>query len=239
MQTLRLLRPLRLLSLTVALLAAPLLAQDDVPDLIGQIDENNIYTSADRFFRMPVPVLAELGGTVQDTAVTTTFRDPYGIHVTIGFLPIDDVNRAELEKRGRKDFLSWLFSQHFQPQYVKSFPGTTAESAKYLANTQEGALLVMNLIPGGTAFRDRVLLAPGEPAPVAKRGSLLFLKNDRVVILSTELYERALKRDTFKKTPEEEDVILRARLMSLLNSMTFAASSAPAAAPTAPSAPAK
>ncbi|WP_138223348.1 hypothetical protein [Nibricoccus aquaticus] len=231
------LRPLRLLTL-LACLAAPLLAQDDPssepPSLLGQIDENNIYTSPDGFFRIQIPVLAELDGTVQDTSITTTFRDPYGVHISIGSLPLNAEYRAELDKRGRKDFLAWLFSQHVQPEYQKAFPGTTAESAKYLATTQDGSLLVMNLLPGGTAFRDRVLLAEGEPIPVAKRGSLVFLKGDRVVIITTELYERILKRDTFKKTPEEEDAILRKRLLELLAKMTFpttvpSTSAAPAA----------
>ncbi len=215
------LRPRRLLTL-LALLAAPLLAQpDDAPSLLGQIDENNIYTSPDGFFRIQIPVLAELDGTVQDSSITTTFRDPYGVHISIGSLPLNAEYRAELDKRGRKDFLAWLFAQHVQPEYQKAFPGATAESAKYLATTQDGTLLVMNLLPGGTAFRDRIILAAGEPVPVAKRGSLVFLKNDRVVIITTELYERILKRDTFKKTPDEEDAILRKRLLELLAKMTF------------------
>ncbi len=234
MPTLRLLRPVRLIALITALLTAPLLAQEDAPDLIGHIDENNHYVSPGGFFRMPIPVLAELDGTVQDTAITTTFRDPFGVYITIGFVQLDPTQRVELEKRGRKDFLSWLYSQHIQPEYVKAFPGTTAESARYLSTTQDGTLLVMSLIPGGTAFRDRLFLTGGEPIPVAKRGALVFLKNDRIVVITTELYERILKRDTFKKTPEEEDAILRARLMSILNSMTFA----PAATPAATAAPA-
>lgn len=231
--------PLRLLTL-LALFASPIIAQDDPssepPDLIGQIDENNVYTSPGGFYRVKIPVLAELGGTIQDTAVTATFRDPYGVHVSIGCLSIDPEYRTELEKRGKKDFLSWLFSQQIQPEYQKAFPGATAESARFLPTTQDGALLVMNLIPGGSAFRDRVVLAEGETPPVAKRGSLLFIKSDRIIIITTELYERVLKRDTFKKTPEEEDVILRARLMELLAKMTFTSttSSAPATPPAVP-----
>jgi len=232
--------PLRLLTLLTCL-AAPLLAQDDPssepPALIGQIDENNTYISPGGFYRIQIPVLAELDGTVQDTAVTATFRDPYGVHISIGCLPLNAEYSAELEKRGRKDFLSWLFSQQVQPEYVKAFPGTKAESAKYLSTTQDGALLVMNLLPGGSAFRDRIILVEGEPLPVAKRGSLVFLNQGRIFIITTELYERVLKRDTFKKTPDEEDAILRKRLMDLLAKMTFPATVSSTPSPVAPAAP--
>ncbi|MGC4071578.1 MAG: hypothetical protein QM760_03540 [Nibricoccus sp.] len=226
--------PLRLLIL-ISLLCAPLIAQDgQQPEIIGQIDDNNVYTNPGGVYRIPIPVLAELGGTVQDTAVTTTFRDPYGVHISIGCLEPGAEYKAELEKRGRKEFLSWLFSQHVQPEYQRAFPGASVESAKYLSGVEGGSLLVMNLLPGGSAFRDRILPAPGEAPIVAKRGSLVFLKNDRIVIITTELYERILKRDTFKKTPEEEDAILRKRLMDLFAKMTFlpvtASSPAPASA---------
>jgi hypothetical protein len=226
------------LLILLSLFVAPLFAQDEVP-LIGQIDDNNNYISPGGFYRIQIPVLAELGGTIQDTAVTATFRDPYGVHVSIGCLSLDPDMRPELEKRGKKDFLSWLFAQHVQPEYQKAFPGTKAESAKYLATVHDGAVLVMNLIPGGSAFRDRVIINEGEPAPVAKRGSLLFIKDDRIVIITTELYERVLKRDTFNKTPEEEDAILRKRLMELLAKMSFPNSKpAPAAASTPATPPA-
>jgi hypothetical protein len=226
------------LLILLSLFAAPLSAQDEVP-LLGQIDDNNNYISPGGFYRIEIPVLAELGGTVNDTAATVTFRDPYGVHASIGCLSLGAQLRPELEKRGKKDFLSWLFAQHVQPEYEKAFPGTKAESAKFLGAVQDGAILVMNLIPGGSAFRDRAFLAEGEPQPVAKRGSLLFIKEDRILILTIELYERVLKRDTFKKTPEEEDAILRKRLMELLAKMSFPNSTPAAARAPAPSAAVK
>ena len=58
-------RPLRLLLPLIALLAAPLFSQEEnAITLQGSIDENNIYTSPGGHYRMPIPVLAELGGAV-------------------------------------------------------------------------------------------------------------------------------------------------------------------------------
>jgi hypothetical protein len=239
-------RPLHFLTVLIALLAAPLFAQEEADDLYGLIDENNHYTNPGGQYRIVIPVLAELNGTVNDTPAIATFRDPYGVHVVVACLPFEPELRTELTTRGRKDFLSWFYSRHIQTSYQQSFPGTTAESARYLPSVQDGSLLVMSLIPNGTAFADRVFIREGETPPVAKRGSLVFIKNDYIFIVTTELYERILKRDTFKKTTEEEDAILRGRLMDILGKMTFrdapatsATSSTPAAAATpAPTAPA-
>jgi hypothetical protein len=238
-------RPLCFLLPVAFLIAAPLSAQDEdqeqqqqAPALYGTVDENYVYTAPGGHYQIAAPVLPELGGTIQDTPGVVTFRDPYGVHVVIACLPFEDSLRDELTKRGRKDFLSWFFVNHIQPQYQHAFSATSAESAKYLPSVMDGTVLVMNLVPGGSAFADRVFLKEGEPVPVAKRGSLLFIKNDNIFVLSTELYERVLKRDTFHKTPQEEDDILRTRLLALLGKMSFPKSQPPVAAAPAPASPA-
>jgi hypothetical protein len=68
---------------------------------------------------------------------------------------------------------------------------------------------------------------------VAKRGNLLFMRAGHVFVLSMELAERALERRTYAKITEEEDELLRRRLLELYGRISFTAA-APAAAPTAP-----
>jgi hypothetical protein len=154
----------------------------------------------------------------------------------IACLPFDAPLRAELETRGRKDFLSHFFTQYVQPEYVRNFPDARAESAKYLPSILDGSLLVMNLLPNGTAFADRLHLPEDAPDPVAKHGSILFIKNDRIFIVTTELYERILFHGSFQKTTEEEDSILRTRLMRILGKMSFPAADASASSAIAPAA---
>ena len=233
------LRPLRILLSAFALSAAARLpAQASAENAHGFVDENGIYHAPGGYYRIAVPVLPELGGEAEDTAAITTFRDDYGTHIVIACLPFEPAFRAEYEKRGRKEFLAWFFAQHVQPEFQKSFPGTTAESAKYISSIQDGSLLVMNLIPGGTAFGDALFLKEGETVPLAKRGSLLFVKNDRIFILTLELYERIIYHDTFKKTPAEEDALLRKRITDVLAKMTFPTPATTTPAATTPAAPA-
>jgi len=56
-------------------------------------------------------------------------------------------------------------------------------------------------------------------------------------VLSMELAERALERRTYAKTTEEEDELLRRRLLELYGRISFTASPAAAAPATAPTAP--
>ena len=60
-----------------------------------------------------------------------------------------------------------------------------------------------------------------ETPPVAKRGNLVFVHDDMIYIVSTELAERVLERSSYKKTPEEEDAILLQRLADILKKMEF------------------
>lgn len=67
---------------------------------------------------------------------------------------------------------------------------------------------------------------------MAKRGNLLFLRDGHVYVMSMELAERALERRTYTKTTEEEDELLRRRLLELYGRISF--TSTPASAPAAP-----
>ena len=57
--------------------------------------------------------------------------------------------------------------------------------------------------------------------PVAKRGNLLFVKNGFTYVISSELSERVTEGTSYKKTPAEEDQILRTRLIGIVKKMQF------------------
>jgi hypothetical protein len=213
-------RPWLFLLTSLVLVAAPLRAQNEELPLFGVVEEP-YYIAPGGHYRIEIPVLGELGGTVRDTANIATFRDAFSTHVVIACLPMTEELRAELTKLGRKDFLTWFFANHIQPEFKKAAPGATAESAKYLSSVEDGAVLVMSLLPGGTAFGDRLFLKDGETAPVAKRGSLVFLRGDRLFVLTTEFAERSLDHRSYRKSVDEEDALLRKRLLDLLGKITF------------------
>jgi hypothetical protein len=98
---------------------------------------------------------------------------------------------------------------------------------------EEGTLLAYNLLPNGTMFANRPSFSDTGEVFVAKRGNLLFMRAGHVFVLSMELAERALERRTYAKITEEEDELLRRRLLELYGRISFTAA-APAAAPTAP-----
>jgi hypothetical protein len=230
-------RSLRCLPVLLVLaLTAPLHAQEEIPGVLGVIDEAaNTYTAPGGHFRISIPVLPELGGAIEDSLIVSDFRDDYGTHILVAHLPLTDAMRAELQKKDRKDFFTWFYGQQILPEYETAYPGAKIESARYFKSIGDGCLYVAINIPSGSAFRGLIFLKEGETEPAAKRGSFLFLRNDRIFIVTTELYERVLKRDTFRKTPEEEDAILSDRLRAIVDKMSFPN---PAAKPSAPAAPA-
>ena len=66
------------------------------------------------------------------------------------------------------------------------------------------------------------MLGADESPPVAKRGNLLFVRNNTLYIISTELAERVIERSTYKKSVREEDDLLRQRLADMLKKIEFA-----------------
>jgi len=218
-------------ALFIAALIAPVHAQEGgdpgVGTLIGKA-EGKTYIAPGNTFKVEIPVLPELGGTITDTESVVTFQDAFNVHASIAAFKMDATQRWENETRGRRDYLVWFFGNFIQSDFQQRFVGSKIESAKFLPGTQDGALLTFNLLPGGTMFQERITLTGEEKPPVAKRGNLLFVKNGSVFVISTELAEKAIEGSEFKKTVEEEDEILRRRLFDLLAKMTFPAAPKPA-----------
>lgn len=210
---------------------------DEAPRLAGRI-EGTTYFSASGAFKTEIPVLPEFGGSVQDTDTAVTFHDNLSVHTSIAAVKMDATLRWEDEVRGRKEFLIWFFTNYVQSDFQEAHPGTTVQSAKFLPSTQDGSLLAYILIPGGSMFMDRVIVGTGEEPPVAKRGNLLFVKNEYVFVISIELAEKVLDRTTWNKTQAEEDDVLRKRLLDVVAKLNFtmptpAKADAPAPAPAA------
>jgi hypothetical protein len=218
----------RFFAILLLLLGTALRAQTDGPPpvLHGKI-EGRTYISATGVFRMTLPVLPELGGSVLDTDNVVTFGDDFKTHVSVAFFAQDATQRWENETRGRRDYLVYFFSNYVMPDFQQRTPGAKIESARFLPGLQDGALIVYTLLPGGSMFADRIsLTGTPDPSLVAKRGNLLFVRNDRVFVVSTELAERVLEHNTYHKTTAEEDELLRTRLLGLLATINF---SSPAA----------
>ena len=197
------------------------------PPLRGQVD-GRTYISPTGAFRMTIPVLPELGGTIADTDNVVTFQDSFSTHVSVAAFPEDASQRFEDERRGRKDYLIYFFSNFVMPDFQKRSPGAKIEKAVFRPGTEDGALIVYTLLPGGSMFADKVsIMGDPDPSLVAKRGNLLFVKNGYIYVVSTELAERVLEHSTYHKSEEEEDELLHNRLLDLLGSMQFAPPASP------------
>jgi hypothetical protein len=214
----------------------PLLGQtvaqsDDRPDTsepvarqtYGRV-EGDIYISPTGLYKVKIPVLPQLGGTVSDTPNLVTFDDDYSIHINIGAFPLSRELKAEYDVRGTKDFLIFFFTNLIMPDYAANFHGAQMEpNAIFLGKFQNGSMLIFLLLPGGSVFEHQVRMSNSLSPAVAKRGNLCFVKNGYVFVVSTELAERVLERSTYKKSPEEENAILRDRLMDIVAKMQFSA----------------
>lgn len=202
--------------LTGCALAVTAIAQElPASGLYGEFRNGN-YIAHEGRFRMTVPVLAELGGRIFDTENVVTFTDEVSTHVSVAVFPLDLSNKWELETRGVKDFLAYFYAEHVLSNFARRFEGVATERSVFTPDLKGGALFAFTLLPGGSAFQGRAtLIEPAGPPPAAKRGTMLFLENGCIFILSSELAERVTQRSAFQKSADEENEILRNRLIAL------------------------
>ena len=226
----------RTLLASVCLLALPVavFAQSEAgapPTLQGSID-NGLYVSPTGLFKIPIPVIPALGGTISDSASVVTFRDAFTTSITIAVFPLDQAQVAELQTIGPKDYLVQFFTDVVLKNLITNFRGASAEpNARYIAKAEGGAVLVYTLLPGGSAFNPRIELFPGnDNIPIAKRGNLAFIHDNHVILISSELGERSTERSAYTLTSDQQDQILRSRLLALADSMELLT---PPAAPAA------
>jgi hypothetical protein len=213
------LRAIPLIALAAA--AAVARAQEQPQSLTGSV-AGNTYTSPTAAFKIEIPVLQALGGVIHDTENVVTFRDSYGLQISVGAFVQDATLRWELSTRGSKDYLIYFFGNYVLPDFKRFCQGTHVESAGYSADLMDGALFTYILMPGGSMFDTRPTFGVAATPPVAKRGNVIFVKNAFTFVISTELSERVTEGSSYNKTEIEEDQILRTRLIEIIKKMQFA-----------------
>ena len=215
---------LRLLPALVLALVPCLLSAQGIE---GRID-GRTYVSPTGLFKVTIPVLPELGGDLTDTPNVVTFQDDFNVHVSIAAFPQDATQRWENSTRGAKDYLIYFFSNFVLSDFRQNFEGVQIESAKFVPGVLDGSLLTYLLVPGGTMFPDRLPAVSNEALPVAKRGNLLFIRNEHVFVISIELAEKVIEGKSYGKSVAEQDEILRKRLLEMVDKITFTKPAAPA-----------
>lgn len=200
---------------------APVLCGATRP-LVGRM-EGDAYVSPTGQFRVRSPVATDLGGTIEDSESIVTFHDDFGTHVSIACFALDATQRWELDTRGLRDYLLYFTTDVVMANFRTRFPGASVESARFLPELLGGSLIAYSLLPGGSHFENArtVLSNPGPKTVVAKRGTLLFVRHRHVYVVSTELAERALKRDSYTLNTEQENTQLSARLLGLVERISF------------------
>lgn len=195
-------------------------AQQGPAGLVGTVDAG-VYSSPSGAFKITVPVLPALGGVISDTNNVVTFHDSYGVHVSVAAFPQDATQRWELSTRGMKDYLVYFFTSYVLPDFKRFTPGAHVETAGFSADFLDGSLFTYVLLPGGSMFVSPQVFGPPAAPAVAKRGNLIFVRNGFTFVISTELSERVTEGSQWKSTPEEEDQILRNRLVDIIKKMLF------------------
>jgi len=224
------------ITLLLVTAACVLRAQDPLlqPMLAGKI-EGDTYLSPTGQFKVTIPVLPELGGHLTDTPNVVTFQDDFNVHITIAAFSQDATQRWEMSTRGLKDYLVYFFSNFVFGDFKSTFEGAEIESAKFVPGMLDGSLVANLLVPGGTMFEDRIFsMGTSSRIPVAKRGNLLFVRNNHIFVISTELADRIIEGSAYKKTTEQEDEILLQKLNDIVGKMQLVRVSAAAPASSAP-----
>ena len=123
----------------LALLSVPFAvhAEEPGPALAGRV-EGRTYVSPTGVFKVTIPVLAELGGSITDTANVVTFQDEFNTHVSIAAFSQDATQRWELSTRGLKDYLIYFFSNFVLADFKQTFEGAQIESAKFSPGQLDG-----------------------------------------------------------------------------------------------------
>ena len=194
----------------------------DASRLSGRV-EGGMYAAANGAYRLPIPVRAELGGGISDTPTSVTFEDAYTTHISIAAVPQDPTQRWQLSTRGTKDYLVYFFTEFVLRDFKKVFGNVRVESTGvYLPHLLDGAFVTYVLIPGGSMFSSRLqVVASDREPPVAKRGNLIFVRNGLIFVVSIELAERVLEGRAYAGTSDEENALLKARLVETASRIEF------------------
>ena len=198
------------------------------PKLLGRIDGDR-YIAPGEVYSVPVPVLHGDNATIMDNGEIVVFKDKVATLLTIAAFPMPPVARWEHETTPPRDYLIAFFRDNILRDYVRGFPGSTIESARFLPEVFGGALVAFTLLPDGSVFTPPAPRAPSAPALVAKRGHFVFVREGRIFVLAIELAERITRTADTALTTAEEDQVLFDRLVTVLAAMRFGHDAGPAA----------
>ena len=210
---------------------ASIRAQDDQPamPLYGHV-EGNTYYNPSGLYSIRIPIDMELNGNISDTPQVVIFQDAFR-QVSIAVIPQDAIQKWELQTQDMKSYLQEFFEQKVFPSYYRDHPKASYETnARFIPDRLGGCLIAYVLLPGGSMFDSPDLhIAAESTPPVAKRGNLLFVHDGNVVIVSTELAERVTEGSYYHLTVEQEDLLLRDRLLDIASRFRFLKFTNPAA----------
>lgn len=209
-----------LCSIAILASATAVVAQDSA--LAGRV-EGDTYISPTGEFKVQMPVLPELGGSITDTENVVTFSDNYNTHISIACFELDAAQKWELETRSLRDYLLYFFNKFVLADFQSRFPAASIESARFLPTLMSGTMITFALLPGGSYFEGKNKIGddPVQTPVIAKRGTLLFVRNRHIYVISSELAERATQRNTYNRSADQENQLLIERLTTLLNRFTF------------------
>ncbi len=179
------------------------------------------YTAPGATYSVAVPVLHGDHAAIFDNGEIVVFRDKVATMLTIAAFPMPAIAKFEYETTGAREYLVAFFRDNILRDYRQEFPDSAFESARFLPDVLGGAMVAFTLLPGGSAFDSTGPAAPVAAPPVAKRGHLVFVRNNHIFVLAVELAERVTERDTYKLTTAEEDRLLFDRLVTVLATLRF------------------
>jgi hypothetical protein len=197
--------------------------------LHGRVENNRYYAPGDAF-SVPVPVFHGTESAIMDNPEIVVFKDKVSTLLTIAAFKMPAYAKWEFEGMEPKDYLIAFFRDNILRDYRHEFPESTIESARFLPEIYAGAMVAFTLMPGGSAFSAPAPASPLAPAPVAKRGHLVFVRNGYIYVIATELAERVTQPATYKLTTQEEDRLLFGRLATVLEALRFGPDVKPSAA---------
>ncbi len=197
------------------------------PKLFGRITDG-LYRAPSGAYAVPVPKLHGDDAMIMDTDTVAVFKDKTSVLVTIAAFPMPAFARWEYQTKGARDYLITFFRDNILRDYLAEFPESRVETVKFLPEYHGGTLLAYTVMPGGSAFAlDPVAAAlPGHAPGVAKRGHLVFVRDNLAFVLAVELAERVTQKSTYQLSAADEDRVLLDRLVALVTAMQI-----PAAAP--------
>jgi hypothetical protein len=105
-----------LFGLALAFLACSSQAAPGSVVLCGRV-QDRFYYGPHGNYRVPIPVLLELGGFITDTEDSVEFQDDYNTYFTINSIPLDAAGRLDLGLWGIKGYLAYFFNTQVAPAF--------------------------------------------------------------------------------------------------------------------------